>query len=171
MDIVIIDCITKTAGTIIDAIVPLLNGEQELAFCVIEGEEKLCTAMPMEHGRTLVKIARSKPSALAKRYYNLVTAIDKIPDAAIICSDGKIDLVNEQFQNIFPFCGNKSLVTISHKGIAIYRLLPIAFYDGNLIVSKRCLCRSQRPTDNSMSIAIISLSQVDVLASLSMSHK
>lgn len=103
------EALSSNLPTIIDAIVPLLNGEQELAFCVIEGEEKLCTAMPMEHGRTLVKIARSKPSALAKRYYNLVTAIDKIPDAAIICSDGKIDLVNEQFQNIFPFCGNKSL--------------------------------------------------------------
>ncbi|ANB25716.1 hypothetical protein A6F57_11240 [Alteromonas stellipolaris] len=103
------EALSSNLPIIIDAIVPLLNGEQELAFCVIEGEEKLCTAMPMEHGRTLVKIARSKPSALAKRYYNLVTAIDKIPDAAIICSDGKIDLVNEQFQNIFPFCGNKSL--------------------------------------------------------------
>lgn len=94
---------------IMDAIMPLLNREQELAFCVIEGEEKLCTAMPMEHGRTLVKIARSKPSALAKRYYNLVTAIDQIPDAAIIFSEGKIDLVNEQFQKIFPFSTNKSL--------------------------------------------------------------
>ncbi|NDW15367.1 response regulator [Alteromonas genovensis] len=103
------EALSSNLPIIIDAIVPLLNGEQELAFCVIEGEEKLCTVMPMEHGRTLVKIARSKPSALAKRYYNLVTAIDKIPDAAIICSDGKIDLVNEHFQNIFPFCGNKSL--------------------------------------------------------------
>ncbi|MDO6566668.1 ATP-binding protein [Alteromonas sp. 1_MG-2023] len=103
------EVLSSNLPIILDTILPLLNGEQELAFCVMEGEEKLFTAMPMEHGRTLVKIANSKPSALAKRYYNLVTAIDKIPDAAIICSDGKIDLVNEQFQRIFPFGANRSL--------------------------------------------------------------
>lgn len=101
--------ISNNLPIIMDAIAPLLRGDQELAYCVIEGQEKLCTAMPMEHGRTLVKIAHSTPSALAKRYHNLVTAIDKIPDAAIICSDGRIDLVNEQFQNIFPFSAKRNL--------------------------------------------------------------
>ena len=82
----------------------LMQGEQELVFWQHEKAEKLLTAMPMAHGRTLIKIANSKPSALAKRYNNLLNVIDQMSDAIIICnSDNSIDLINEQFQSIFPF--------------------------------------------------------------------
>jgi signal transduction histidine kinase/CheY-like chemotaxis protein len=82
----------------------LMQGEQELIFWQHEKTEKLLTAMPMAHGRTLIKIANSKPSALAQRYNNLLNVIDQMSDAIIICnSDNSIDLINEQFQSIFPF--------------------------------------------------------------------
>ncbi|WJG10884.1 ATP-binding protein [Aliiglaciecola sp. LCG003] len=82
---------------------PLLFGDQELVYWHLGSSEKLLTAMPMAHGRSLIKIASSKPSALAKRYHNLVSAIDQMSDAIIICDhDGMIDLTNEQFQTIFP---------------------------------------------------------------------
>ncbi|WP_340679780.1 ATP-binding protein [Paraglaciecola sp.] len=82
----------------------LMAGEQELIFWQYEQSEKLLTAMPMSHGRTLIKIANSVPSALAKRYNILVNVIDQMSDAIIICNnDNSIDLINEQFQNVFTF--------------------------------------------------------------------
>ena len=122
---------------IIELARPLIEEIQEVVHGQIEGRDYLLSAMPMQRGYLLIKIADSKPSALARRYSNLVAVIDQVPDAVIVISDGVVELVNEKFEETFTpehdFYGKSVSQLLTHvlpevidgiaRGTAIKRLL------------------------------------------------
>ncbi|MCF2950230.1 ATP-binding protein [Paraglaciecola aquimarina] len=94
--------LADNTANLLKKVEPLISGAQELVYFQVGNTEKLLTAMPMAHGKNLIKIAEANQSPLAKRYNNIVSVIDQMSDAVIISNkDGNIDLVNEQFQKIF----------------------------------------------------------------------
>ena len=116
---------------------PLIEETQEVVHGQIDGRDYLLSAVPMQRGYSLIKIADSKPSALARRYSNLVAVIDQVPDAVIVITDGVVELVNEKFEETFTpghdFYGKSVSQLLTHvlpevidgiaRGAAIKRLL------------------------------------------------
>ncbi|WP_158969798.1 hybrid sensor histidine kinase/response regulator [Paraglaciecola sp. L3A3] len=87
---------------LLEHIYPLVSAQQSQTYCYLGMQEKVLDVMPMTQNLKLIKISNNK-SDLAKRYNNILSAIDQMSDAVLICDkQGRIDLVNEQFQNTFP---------------------------------------------------------------------
>ncbi|GAA0852797.1 hypothetical protein GCM10009114_03860 [Aliiglaciecola litoralis] len=103
--------LSENLDSLLTKLTPLISSQEELVYWQKGGREKCLTRMPMHDELCMIKIANSKPLALAKRYHNLVNAINQMSDAIIIIDHHfKIDLINDQFIEMFPF------VTKHHQG-------------------------------------------------------
>ncbi|MCV2884659.1 ATP-binding protein [Aestuariibacter sp. AA17] len=105
--------------TLLDSMPALLNtlrvfvsGEQERAHFVAghatSGEHFVLTSLPLQSDQWLIKAVQAQSSDLAKRYQNLLAAIDQMSDALLICDHhNDIDLMNQNMERLFPFINTK----------------------------------------------------------------
>lgn len=81
----------------------LQQSDHERFHWSVDEQHFVLTAIEMDNGHCLIKIAKAQSSELAKRYQNLLTAIDQMSDGLIICdAESRIDLVNLNMERFFP---------------------------------------------------------------------
>lgn len=83
---------------------PLLQGEQERVFWSPKNQHMILTVLPMAQQLWLIKCHPAQSSALTQRYHNIISAIDQLSEAMLICNvTNHIELVNTPMQRLFPY--------------------------------------------------------------------
>ncbi|MFT6898234.1 MAG: two-component system sensor histidine kinase BarA [Paraglaciecola sp.] len=100
---------------------PLLQGEQERVFWSPQNQHMILTVLPMAQQLWLIKCHPARSSALTQRYHNIITAIDQLSEAMLICNvTNHIELVNTPVQRLFPYiqldsCQGMHILTFARK--------------------------------------------------------
>ena len=81
---------------------PLLQGRAESINWTVNGQPMILTALPLAGERFLVTCVPAQLSSFQHRYNNILTAIEQMTDALIICNaENCIELVNASLRNCF----------------------------------------------------------------------
>jgi signal transduction histidine kinase/HPt (histidine-containing phosphotransfer) domain-containing protein/ActR/RegA family two-component response regulator len=85
------------------------KGSDHLSYTA-QQQEYVLTSLPMKNKQWMIRCDRARSTALATRYQNILTAVDQMSDAVIICDrQQNIDLMNENLQTVFPYVSIQQL--------------------------------------------------------------
>ncbi|MFQ3237416.1 MAG: two-component system sensor histidine kinase BarA [Paraglaciecola sp.] len=96
--------LSQSVAELLVKISPLLQGEQERVFWSPQNQHLILTVLPMAQKLWLIKCHPARSSSLSQRYHNIITAIDQLSEAMLICNvTNNIELVNKPIKRLFPY--------------------------------------------------------------------